>query len=146
MLHSSFAPYQRQQRLFSRIIKSLFGAAGCFWIVIYTLHFLGHVDHTELASLRGGQTAVYFILLTLWGLEYMREVRRYKALIALAENLHAAVRDVEISQLSNISSTFAVLGPVGPGGSYVFPAINVIGLVTAAMLIVMRYVAAFQYL
>lgn len=89
---------------------------------------------------------MYFILLTLWGLEYMREVRRLKALIALAESTNTAVRDVEISQLAADTSRFGVLRPAGAKGSYLFPVINIVGLATAAVLILARYAAAFRFL
>lgn len=124
----------------------MFTAAGCFWILIYVLHFLEKLDHAQLASLRGGQTPVYFILLTLWGLEYMREVRRYKLLVALAEESCCAVGDVELFDLDSSTSVFAVLGPVGSNRSYVFPMVNIVGLTAAAVLILMRYAATLQQL
>jgi hypothetical protein len=145
MLHASFAPYLRQQRLFSRPVKWLFACAGCYWILIYGFQVLGWIDHEMLKTLRGGQTMIYFVLLTLWGMEYMRETKRLKKLIMIANSTGKPVQDIELSQLSSPGSMLTILWPLGPSAAaYVFTLINVGGLLLASTLIILRYIAAFN--
>ena len=145
MLHASFAPYLRQQRQFSRPVKWLFACAGCYWILIYGFQVLGWIDHEKLKTLRGGQTMIYFVLLTLWGMEYMRETKRLKKLIAIADESGCRVQDVTLSQIASPGALFTVIKPVGNGAAaYVFAAINIGGLILAGYLISMRYIAAFS--
>lgn len=143
MLHASFAPYIKQQQMFSRRIKWLFGCAGSYWILIYGFQVLQWIDHETLKNLRSGQTMIYFVLLTLWGMEYMRETRRLKKLIAIADAAGIRVQDVELSQVPSPGSVLTVLWPLGSGAAaYVFAVINAGGLLLAGVLIAMRYIAA----
>ena len=147
MLHSSFAPYLAQQRVFSRVIKLMFATAGCYWIVIYGFQVLGWIDHETLKILRGGQTMIYFVLLTLWGMEYMRETKRLKKLISAADDLGSRVHDMSLSQVHSPGSTLTILWPLGPGpAALIYALINIGGLFLAAVLIGMRYIAAFKSL
>lgn len=147
MLHASFAPYIKQQQMFSRRIKWLFACAGSYWILIYGFQVLQWIDHETLKSLRGGQTMIYFVLLTLWGMEYMRETRRLKKLITIADASAIRVCDVELLHVPSTGSLLTILWPLGPGvAAIVYTLINVGGLVLATVLIGMRYIAAFNAL
>ena len=68
--------YEPQHRLFGRLIRLCFSFAGCFWILIYGMQWLALIDHDALRDLRSGQTMIYFILLSLWGIEYLRETSK----------------------------------------------------------------------
>lgn len=145
MLHASFAPYIKQQRAFSVGIKWLFACAGCYWILIYGLQLMQSIDHETLKNLRGGQTMIYFVLLTLWGMEYMRETKRLKRLIVVADELGCRVQDIMASQVPSPGALFTILRPLGPGAAaYAVAAVNVVGLALAGYLIGMRYIAAFS--
>lgn len=88
---------------------------------------------------------IYFVLLTLWGMEYMRETKRLKKLIMIANSTGKPVQDIEVSQLSSPGSMLTILWPLGPGAmAYVFTLINVGGLLLASTLIILRYLAAFN--
>lgn len=145
MLHTSFAPYLTQQRVFSRVIKLLFAAAGCYWIVIYGFQVLGWIDHLTLKTLRDGQTMIYFVLLTLWGMEYMRETKRLKKIISVADASGSRVHDLALSQVPSLGSTLTILWPLGSGpAAMIYTLINIGGLILAATLICLRYFAAFK--
>jgi hypothetical protein len=145
MLHSSFAPYLSQQQVFSRVIKLLFAAAGCYWIVIYGFQVLGWIDHHTLKTLRDGQTMIYFVLLTLWGMEYMRETKRLKKIISVADASGSRVQDLALSEVLSNGTALTILWPLGSGpAALMYTLINIGGLVLAATLICMRYIAAFK--
>lgn len=103
------------------------------------------IDHETLKNLRGGQTMIYFVLLTLWGMEYMRETKRLKRLIVVADELGCRVQDIMASQVPSPGALFTILRPLGPGAAaYAVAAVNVLGLALAGYLIGMRYIAAFS--
>lgn len=138
------AVYEPQHRLFGRLIRLCFTFAGCYWILIYGMQWLSMVDHDQLRELRSGQTLIYFILLSLWGIEYLRETRRLKHLIRRSEELGVAVSRVSVSDISSGSGSFAVLRPIAPSSvrNWTFPVINAMGLAIAIYLIAHRYIAA----
>lgn len=141
--------YDPQHRLFGRLIRLCFSFAGCFWILIYGMHWLALIDHEQLRDLRSGQTMIYFILLSLWGIEYLRETRRLKLLIRRSEELGVAVSAVSSTDIAPRLGGFVILRPIAPSSSlthYVFPVINVSGLGLALYLIAQRYIAALSLL
>lgn len=88
---------------------------------------------------------IYFVLLTLWGMEYMRETKRLKKLIAIADESGCRVQDVTMSQIPSPGTLLTIFTPLGPGAaSFLFAAINIGGLALAGFLISMRYIAAFS--
>jgi len=121
-----------------------FTFAGCYWIVIYLLQWLSLIDHDQLRDFRSGQTMIYFILLSLWGIEYLRETRRLKLLIRRSEELDVCVSRVTLNDLHPKIGGFAILRPIGASSvrGWVFPFLNITGLAVAVYLIVQRYVAA----
>ncbi|HBB26353.1 MAG TPA: hypothetical protein DCZ59_08825 [Bacteroidetes bacterium] len=149
-LHPSVTTvYDPQHALFGRLVRLCFSFAGCYWILIYALQWLSLIDHDQLRDFRSGQTMIYFILLSLWGIEYLRETRRLKLLIRRSEELDVRVSKVELNDLSPKTGSFAILHPVGPGSSaiaWVFPVLNVTGLAVALYLIAQRYIVAISAL
>ncbi|MFN4909524.1 MAG: hypothetical protein ACK47W_08670 [Bacteroidota bacterium] len=136
--------YEPQHALFGRLVRMCFTFAGCYWIVIYLLQWLSLIDHDQLRDFRSGQTMIYFILLSLWGIEYLRETRRLKLLIRRSEELDVCVSRVTLSDLHPKIGGFAILRPIGASSvrGWVFPFLNITGLAVAVYLIVQRYVAA----
>ena len=141
MFHSSIAnSYDRQQRLFKRLISLAFSLAGVYWLVMYGLQWSGHLSHADIQVLRSGQSIIYFVLLTLWGVEYLRESRRLKAAWAVANERRCPPQDVTAEDLRDTSPSFGVLWPVGFGKrSFVLPAVNWIGLVASTIMIGLQY-------
>lgn len=139
------ARYEPQQKLFGRFIRLCFSLAGTYWIVIYVMQWTGSIDAEQLRELRSGQTMIYFVLLTLWGMEYMREVRRLKGLIRRSHELGVAVSEVTLEHIRPMAASFAVLYPIAPSpvSAWIFPIMNIAGLIAAAVLIAGRYLAAF---
>lgn len=121
-----------------------FTFAGCYWIVIYLLQWLSMIDHEQLRDFRSGQTLIYFILLSLWGVEYLRETRRLKLLIRRSEELDVRVSRLTLSDLHPKTGGFAILRPVGAPSAkqWIFPMLNITGLTMAVYLIAQRYAAA----
>jgi hypothetical protein len=138
------APYNTQKRLFKRLISMAFTLAGIYWLFIYGAEWASLIDAEERTSLRSGQTIIYFILLTLWGVEYLRESKRLSHVIEVANGLGVTPQDVSMEQLTR-KGAFSVLRPI-KGSSPLMPAVNWLGLVISAVLIVMQYsrlIAAF---
>lgn len=140
--------YSAQQQRFARLIRLSFTIAGCYWIVIYAMNWSSAIDHDQLRDLRSGQTLIYFILLSLWGIEYLREVRRLKVLIAKSEELARPVSTITLAEVSASANNFSILAPVISltFSSWIFPILNIGGLLAAASLIIARYAAALAYL
>lgn len=141
--------YDPQHRLFGRLIRLCFSFAGCFWVLIYGMQWLALIDHEQLRDLRSGQTMIYFILLSLWGIEYLRETRRLKHLIRRSEELGVAVSAVSTMDISPRTGSFVILHPIAPSSGithWVFPVINIGGLGVALYLIAQRYIAALSLL
>jgi hypothetical protein len=144
-LDTSFAQvYEPQHALFGRLVRMCFTFAGCYWIVIYLLQWLLLIDQDQLRDFRSGQTLIYFILLSLWGVEYLRETRRLKQLIRRSEELDVRVSRISLSDLHPRTGSFAILRPVGvlSAKQWIFPVLNITGLALAVYLIVQRYAAA----
>lgn len=149
-LHPSLSlVYEPQYKLFARVLRLNFSFAGCFWVLIYGMQWLSLVDHEQLRELRSGQTMIYFILLSLWGIEYLRETRRLKHLIRRSEELGVAVSAVSTIDISPRTGSFVILHPIAPSSGithWVFPVINIGGLGVALYLIAQRYIAALSLL
>ena len=144
-LHESITTvYDRQHKLFGRLVRMCFTFAGCYWIVIYIFQWLSLIDHDQLRDFRSGQTIIYFILLSLWGVEYLREARRLKQLIRRSEELDVRVSQVTLNDIFPLAGSFAILHPIGSSssGHWVFPVLNIAGLAVAVFLIAQRYIVA----
>lgn len=141
MLHPSIGiTYTAQKKRFRRLISLWFSAAGVYWLVMYGAELLGAINIEEMQVLRTGQTVIYFVLLTLWGMEYLREARRLALVITTANERRTAPDEIQASELSTHLHWFSILRPVGTGlGAKIVPALNILGLAISLGLIAAQY-------
>lgn len=115
----------------------LFAITGMFWIFIYVIPGL---DANTILNLRAGQTYVYFVLLTIWGLDYAREERRLRAVLDSADALGTAPQHVTINDIAAKPSLFTMIIPPKNTPWSIWNGIFAIGLVAGATLIALQYV------
>lgn len=115
-----------QQKRFRSFVKLLFTAAGMYWIFIYGFAAASMLTHDAMASLRSGQTIIYFILLTVWGIDYMREAKMLRNVINTSGDIAAASYPV-------------FTGLTGQPSSWIMPLFNIIGIATSTFLIGRQY-------
>ncbi|MBU3741095.1 MAG: hypothetical protein FGM24_02300 [Candidatus Kapabacteria bacterium] len=137
MLHPSLAErYVSERRTYGRLLRLAFAMAGIYWIVIYCLPLDTHVQ------LRSGQTFIYFVLLTLWGLDYMREQRRLTIVIQQANANGIPPESVSLSDVEQRASLFTMMTPRGGGWGMIMPVFFVVGMVVGWVLIIGQYMRA----
>ncbi len=137
MLHHTIADrYVRERTTYGRLLRLAFSMAGIFWIVIYALPLETHV------ALRSGQTFIYFVLLTLWGLDYMREQRRLTLIIQTANTKGVTPGEVTIDDVSARAGMFTMVTPRGSRAGLIMPLFFVIGMIVAWVLIGGQYLRA----
>lgn len=141
MLHPSIGTsYDSEKKRFRRIISLWFSAAGMYWLAMYGAELLGVITVEEMHTLRNGQTVIYFILLTVWGLEYLRESRRLAIVIAEANGKRLAPNQVTAQDVASRLHWFGILKPTGAGrGAAIMPSLNILGLLVSFVLIVAQY-------
>lgn len=146
MLNTSIETwYSPQKRLFRRVVSLCFTFAGIYWLIIYGLVAADMLSVDELKALRGGQTMIYFILLTIWGVEYLREARRLKNVITLSNELGCPPQDIQAGQIGNTIGSFAIIsGFSGAPKTWIIPGANLLGLTVSASLILIQYLNLFQ--
>lgn len=146
MLNTSIQSwYAPQKKLFRRIISLLFTFAGIYWLIIYGLMAADLLGSDDLVKLRSGQTIIYFILLTLWGVEYLREASRLKAIINASNEMECAADQVQSGHVAESIASFAIIsGFSGAAKTWILPALNLAGLAISAALILLQYVRMFQ--
>lgn len=138
MLHSSITLlYTKQKDLFRRFISLSFTMAGVYWLFMYGFELADWITKEQAASLRSGQSIIYFVLLTLWGVEYLRESRRLGQVMEIANTERLSPDEVELEAL-HAKGAFGVLKPIN-GASPIMPIINWVGLAVSTILIVMQY-------
>lgn len=138
MLHESIASrYVKQRRIYGRVLRILFACAGVFWIIIYAVP--GLTTETKLA-LRGGQTLIYFVLLTIWGLDYMREERRLGCVVQTANRMSTLPNMVTLTDVQGKATLFTMIVPPKGTSWSIWNVIFVIGLLVGATLTVWQYV------
>ncbi len=139
MLHHTIANrYVRQRMMYGRLLRLCFALAGLFWIVIYLRPVETHI------GLRSGQSVIYFILMTIWGLDYMREQRRLSLVISAANQRGIPPCDVEFAAVADRSALFSMLTPSRGVSGIIFPVIFSAGLLTAYVLVALQYLSAFR--
>lgn len=137
MLHHTIADrYVRQRALYGRLLRMCFALAGLFWIVIYLQPLESHM------ALRSGQSVIYFILMTVWGLDYMREQRRLTVIIAAANQRGIPPSELEFAAVADRASLFSMLTPTRGIAGVLFPIIFTAGLLSAYVLVIMQYFTA----
>jgi len=141
MLHNSiYLPYERQKRSFKKLISSLFGLAGIYWLVIYGLGWAGIASVEDVRILRSGQSIIYFVLLTLWGVEYFREVKRLTLVIETSNSMAKQPELVTSADLPDYVLKFSVLkGTLSNLRTMIFPTINILGLALCTVFIALQY-------
>ncbi len=138
MLHHTISDrYVRQRTMYGRLLRMCFAFAGMFWIVIYLQPIESH------EALRAGQSVIYFILMTVWGLDYMREQRRLTLIITAANQRGIPPSELEFAAVADRASLFSMLTPSRGVAGIVFPIIFSAGLVSAYVLVIMQYITAF---
>ncbi len=141
MLHSSLSSlYVAQRRTYTRLLRFCFAFAGIFWFLLYALPPDSHT------TLRSTQSVIYFVLMTLWGLDYMREQRRLSVIIELANSKNIPPNAVTADHLGSRVSMFTMLRPTGNLRTSVLPVVFTIGILAAGCLILWQYVRAITLL
>lgn len=134
MLHSSItAQYVRHRVIYTRLLRICFMFAGLFWIVIYLQPLEQHM------LLRSGQSVIYFILMTLWGLDYMREQRRLTVIIKAANEKGLPPSNIELNDIRQHDGLFTMVVPRAGFWGTVVPVIFSAGLLASIILITMQY-------
>lgn len=143
MIHQTIGKhYERQKKSFNKIVRILFSFAGIYWIVIYLLQWMGMISNYELSDLRSGQTWIYFILLTAWGVEYLRESKRYKSIMNEANSHRIPPDEVTLENIKPFLSSFAIMHPIVRGSkAWTMPIVNIVMLVLSLTLIIKQYAA-----
>ncbi len=94
-------------------------------------------------ALRAGQSMIYFILMTLWGLDYMREQRRLTVIIQAANAKGVPPDQITFNDVSQHESLFSMFVPRRGFWGVVVPMIFTLGLPAALILVVLQYVRVF---
>jgi hypothetical protein len=140
MLHSSIHnQYVPQRALFGRLLRLAFAFAGMFWFLLYALPIETH------ETLRSGQSVIYFILLSLWGIDYLREAKRLRIIIEIANERQCPPNDVTSQDIAAKHRSFAVT-PWTNGSFHPLAAAMWLMVVVALVLIAKQYLAALAVL
>lgn len=146
MLNTSIQSwYAPQKKVFQRVVSLCFTFAGVYWLIIYGFTAFDMLSPDELKSLRSGQTMIYFVLLTLWGVEYLRESRRLKKVLVTANTMDCTPENVQAGHVADSIGSFAIInGFANAPKTWIVPVINLLGLTLSASLILIQYVNVFQ--
>jgi hypothetical protein len=133
MLHPSLhALYVPQRTLFGRLLRLAFALAGIFWFLLYAMPAEQH------AAFRSGQSVIYFILLSLWGIDYLREAKRLAFLIRTANEKGCAPNEVVASDIGSHRRMFAVV-PWFDGSVHILSLGMWLALTVALILVSIQY-------
>ncbi len=149
MLHQTLRDlYVVERKRFKRMLALCFTMAGLYWLVIYAIvgFDLTPDAAADALTLRAGQTVIYLILMTLWGVDYLREERRLKIVIETANGRDVRPDAVMTADIDDKRlGAFSILRPKGAGKApFIIPLVNLAGLAGAACLIIMQYVNAIR--
>jgi hypothetical protein len=137
MLHPTIADrYVKERTMYGRLLRMAFSFAGIFWFLLYAL------PHAEHEAIRSDQTVIYFVLLTLWGLDYMREQRRLTFVITEANAKQVSPEKITLDDVAARASWFTMVTPRGGGAGLIMPIFFGVGIVVAYILIVLQYIQA----
>lgn len=95
-------------RRMKTLLRASFAIAGCLWIVAYTLHFS---SGDVMTAFRLDQYQIYLVLLTVWGYQAKREVKRHAVIADLSTKLGLDVGSVTREHLADagVLGTFDIL-------------------------------------
>ena len=137
------ALYHKERYLLKRITSVLFAIAGCSWFLLYVPESIIHQKTHELFKLQ--QYQIYVLLLTLWGLDYKRQLDRLTVLSQKASLLQKAVIDIQSSDIPEEIQKFEVLWfKKNTHGKHISWVITWIFLLFACVLITRQYILIFN--
>ncbi len=146
MLHATIDQgYTPQKKVFKRIVSMLFATAGVYWLFIYGFKFAGMLHPGDMEAFRAGQTFIYFVLLTLWGVEYLREAKRLKAVMDIANEKGCAPNAIEAHELGSSLASFGIIrGLPNAPKTWILPLVNLFGVALSSAMIILQYVHLIQ--
>ena len=111
------AQYSSDRLLFERMLRAFFAVGGTLWILVFIVPFGSPEDS---ATFRLHQYQLYVALLSLWGIQARRDLRRLRCLVIRAAELQSGVGSVEWSQLDSATdqANFTVLRRRGSASSF----------------------------
>jgi hypothetical protein len=137
--------FARQASLFQRWLQMSFAAAGIFWIVLYIAQYTTSMEQTAYANARAAQTPIYFILLTLWGIFYLRTAAALRCVAQISNERSTVFSAVQLAQIPpeqlHMFGTMVRATPTRRG--YIMPSVNVVLLVASNVLIILQYCRVF---
>lgn len=103
MLHITIhSAYVEHRKLFSRLLRGAFALAGVFWFLLYAMPADLHTEY------RSTQSLIYFILLSVWGIDALRESKRLSIVCRAANQKKCSPNQVEIADVAEYRSLFNV--------------------------------------
>ncbi len=134
MLHPSLhGLYVPQRTLYGRLLRLAFALAGMFWFMLYAMPTQQH------ATFRSGQSVIYFILLSVWGIDYLRESRRLTLVMSAANHRGCAPNEVTEDDVRSSRRAFAVI-PWFDGSVHILSLGMWLALAAALVLVGVQYV------
>ncbi len=134
MLHSTlYELYVPQRTQYGRLLRLAFALAGMFWFLLYAMPAEEH------AAFRSGQSIIYFILLSVWGIDYLRESRRLTLVINAANTRGCAPVDVTADDVRTSRRSFAVI-PWFDGSVHILSLGMWLALAAALVLVGIQYI------
>lgn len=126
----------------------MFFLAGMFWLVIYGFRWANTISAEELTMLRSAQSPIYFVLMTLWGIGYLRQAARLRLLAAIGNAARKPINEITLreipeSKLHLLGELYAITTSLR---AYVMPTFNLILLVLTGYLVVAQYTRAVSLL
>ncbi|GIV53951.1 MAG: hypothetical protein KatS3mg039_0469 [Candidatus Kapaibacterium sp.] len=107
MLPSLGEQWQQERRLLGVLLRLCFGVAGLLWIPLSLMN----ITADERAAYTLSQYQLYLFLLTLWGYDYRRQLKRTECVLGLANAAAVAPMQVRWEQIvaAGQASLFDVL-------------------------------------
>ena len=137
------ALYHKERYVLKRITSVLFAIAGCSWFLLYVPESIIHQKTHELFKLQ--QYQIYVLLLTLWGLDYKRQLDRITVLSQKAMILHKNIIDIQSSDIPEEIQKFEVLWfKKNTHGKHISWLITWTFLISACILIMKQYILIFN--
>ena len=142
MLHQSIeTKYIPQKKAFTRMLRVGFSVAGVYWLFMYPVHWLRYLSENQFAAMKSGQMLIYFLLLLAWGVEYLREARRYKGIILYSSSHGILPSEISIDHIKGIWPSFAIIGPIDKESkAWLMPIINIVLITASFALIIRQYI------
>lgn len=136
MHHSLKLLFERQRRILNRVTSILFGIAGFFWIFVW---FAPDVP----PDTRLYQYMVYLCLMSVWGYDYLRQVKRLSSVVEAANSLDLPPNRItpDLLRERNALQAFVVIWPIAGVRAWYPPLFVTIMLCAATALIMRQYLS-----